>query len=267
MTNLRDFLSAHDPMPEPPEPASVADAQRALAAAKVADEPPVVPRRAPRRFSVLAGVAAAAVACAVGGGVVFSYLHGSVSPESTAASGHDEVASASEKPELAEPSTPKPMSGTAHSAATRPTDPASGVVVEKDTPASGTTARGTKENALPLSGATGRWLLADASHDGVFIALDTGVTVTGTVTSASDEELRLTFDDLCGPLHVTWTQRPGGVFGAAVAQRSDPSCTDAQQQTTNSIIDILGADTFTISHTQRRLIMNGNTSSLVFARP
>lgn len=262
MTNLRDFLSAHDPVPEPPEPASVADAQRALAAAKVADEPPVAPLQTPRRLSVLAGVAAAAVACVVVGGVVFSYLHGSVSPESTAASGHDEVASASEKPDPAELSTPKPMSGTAHSAATRSTDPASGVVVERDTPASAT-----PSNTLPLSGAMGRWLLADASHHGVFIALDTGVTVTGTVTSASDEELRLAFDGLCGPLHVTWTQRPGGVFGAAVAQRSEPSCTDAQQQTTNSIIDILGANAFTISHTQQRLIMNGNTSSLVFTRP
>lgn len=263
MTNLRDFLSAHDPEPEPPEPASVADAQRALAAAKVADEPPVVPRRAPRRFSVLAGVAAAAVACVVVGGVVFSYLHGSVSPESTAASGHDEVASASEKPAPAPFSRPESDPSSAPTeAATRSTDPASGVVVERGTPASAT-----PSNTLPLSGATGRWLLADASHHGVFIALDTGVTVTGTVTSASDEELRLAFDGLCGPLHVTWTQRPGGVFGAAVAQRSEPSCTDAQKQTTNAIIDILGANAFTISHTQQRLIMNGNTSSLVFTRP
>lgn len=267
MTNLRDFLSAHDPVPEPPEPASAADAQRALAAAKIADEPPVVPHRTSRRLNVLAGVAAAAVACVVVGGVVFSYLQGSVSPESTAASGHDEVASASEKPDPAPFSRPEFDSSSVPTEAALPTGPASGVVVEKDTPASGTTARGTSSNTLPLSGATGRWLLADASHDGVFIALDTGVTVTGTVTSASDEELRLTFDGLCGPLHVTWTQRPGGVFGAALAQRSDPSCTDAQQQTTNAIIDILGADTFTISHTQQRLIMNGNTSSLVFARP
>lgn len=263
MTNLRDFLSTHDPVPQGQKPATVADARQALAAAKNADDSPALPRRTPRRLGVLAGVAAAAVACAVSGGVVTAYLQSGVTEESSVASGHNDVGPASGTSDPAQLSTPEAIPTKEATL----TGPAHGVVVEKDTPANGKVASGTTDNTLPLTSAAGRWQLTSASHQGTFSALDTGISVMGTVTSASDEELSLTLDGLCGPFRVTLSQQSPGVFDKTMTQGVEPSCTDAQRDATNMIGDILGAGTFTIWHTQQRLVIERNNSSLLFTRP